>query len=164
MALSKQSNRYFFYRRLVISLTVFGFLYILVIRPVQIILMQDYLLPLFYSILNPVGDIIASPGKDEFFLESITGAFPQVKIEMPFNGYFWLAMALIWPSKNKQFSRVIWVYNGLLFLIIPIIAFGMIMGINWIAFLANIHERVYKAIFLILGVIAVNQSATTLQD
>jgi len=38
------------------------------------------------------------------------------------------------------------------------------MGINWIAFLANIHERVYKAIFLILGVIAVNQSATTLQD
>jgi|ETNmetMinimDraft_5_1059913.scaffolds.fasta_scaffold02190_7 hypothetical protein len=34
-------------------------------------------------------------------------------------GYSWLAMSLIWPRKNKCFSRVILFYNWVLSLIIP---------------------------------------------
>ena len=73
-------------------------------------------------------------------------------------------MAMIWPTKNKRFSRVIWIYNSLLFLIIPIAALGIIYGFTWLAPLINIHEKVYKALFLILGVLAVREADELLKD
>ena len=102
--------------------------------------------------------------KDEFYLNSILQLFPRVKFEVPFNGYFWLAMSLIWSSKNKQFSRIIWNYNWALFIIIPVFSFGIISGLTWLMPLANIHEKVYKAIFLIMGVLAIRERDMFLKD
>ena len=160
---SKRTNRYFFWRRVFISLTAIGLVYILFIRPVQSFVVRDLILPAFNSWIKHDSDIVTSPGKDEFFLESITNSFPSVKIEMPFNGYFWLAMAFIWPSKNWRFGRVIWLYNWALFLIIPLVAIGILSGLTWLAPLANVHEKIYKALFLILGILAVKKADTLIK-
>ncbi len=160
---SKRTERYFFWRRVFVSLTALGLVYILFIRPVQSLVVREFILPAFDSFIKPGSDIVTAPGIDEFFLESITNSFPRVKIEVPFNGYFWLAMSLIWPTKNKRFSRVIWIYNGALFLIIPIAALGILYGFTGLAPLINIHEKVYKAIFLILGILAVRETTVKLK-
>ena len=160
----ERSYRYLFWRKLFISLIAIGLVYILFIRPIQSFAVREFILPAFDTLIKSDSDILIKPGKDEFFLESITHSFPRVKIEVPFNGYFWLAMAMIWPTKNKRLARVIWIYNSLLFLIIPIVALGIIYGFTWLAPLTNIHENVYKALFLILGVLAVREADKLLKD
>ena len=160
----ERSYRYLFWRQLIISLTAIGLVYILFIRPIQVFAVREFILPAFDTLIKSDSDILTKPGEDEFFLESITHSFPRVKIEVPFNGYFWLAMSLIWPTKNKHFRRVVWNYNLALFVIIPLAAVGIMYGIPWLAPLANVHEKVYKALFLILGVLAVREADKLLKD
>ena len=160
----ERSYRYLFWRQLIISLTAIGLVYILFIRPIQVFAVREFILPAFDTLIKSDSDILITPGKDEFFLESITHSFPRVKIEVPFNGYFWLAMSLIWPTKNKHFRRVVWNYNLALFVIIPLAAVGIMYGITWLALLTNVHEKVYKALFLILGVLAVREADKLLKD
>ncbi len=161
---TKRTNRYFFWRQVFISLTAVGLVYILFIRPVQSFAVREFILPTFDSLIKQDSDIVSSPGIDEFFLLSVSNAFPRVKIEVPFNGYFWLAMAFIWPSKNRRFGRVIWLYNWALFLIIPLAAIGIVGGLTWLAPLANVHEKIYKALFLILGILAVKEADTLMKN
>jgi len=160
----ERSYRYLFWRQLIISLIAIGLVYILFIRPIQSFAVREFILPAFDTLIKSDSDILIKPGKDEFFLESITHSFPRVKIEVPFNGYFWLAMSLIWPTKNKHFRRVVWNYNLALFVIIPLAAIGILYGITWLALLTNVHEKVYKALFLILGVLAVREADKLLKD
>ena len=166
MDYSKRSERYLFWRQLIISLTAIGLLYILFIRPVQFFAVRELILPAFDSFIKPGSDILTGTGwvDDGFYISSLSDSFTKVKIEVPFNVYFWLAMSMIWPTKNKRFARVIWIYNSLLFLIIPIAALGIIYGFTWLAPLTNIHENVYKALFLILGVLAVREADKLLKD
>ena len=160
----ERSERYLFWRQLIICLTAIGLVYILFIRPIQSFAVREFILPAFDSFIKPGSDILTAPGRDEFFLSSLSDSFTRVKIEVPFNGYFWLAMAMIWPTKNKRFARVIWIYNGLLFLIIPITALGFIYGFTWLVILTNVHASVYKALFFILGLFAVLETDKLLKD
>jgi hypothetical protein len=161
---SERSYRYLFWRQLIISLIAIGLVYILFIRPIQSFTVREFILPAFDSFIKPDSDILTAPGRDEFFLSSLSDSFPRVKIDVPFNGYFWLAMAMIWPTKNKRFGRFILIYNWILFLIIPIVAISIINGFTWLAPLANVHDKVYKALFLILGVLAVREADELLKD
>ena len=160
----ERSERYLFWRQLIISLTAVGLVYILFIRPIQSFAVREFILPAFDSFIKPDSDIVTELGENEFFLKSITSSFSRVKIDAPLNGYFWLAMAMIWPTKNKRFARVIWIYNGLLFLIIPVAAFGIVYGFTWLAPLIHVHEKVYTALFLILGFLAVREADNLLKD
>jgi len=160
----ERSYRYLFWRKLCISLIAIGLIYILFIRPVQSFLVREFILPAFDSFINPDSDILTTLGKDEFFLSSLSDSFQRVKIDVPFNGYFWLAMAMIWPAKNRRFGRFILIYNWILFLIIPIIAISIINGFSWLAPLANVHDKVYKALFLMLGILAVRETDELLKD
>ena len=164
MDYSERSYRYLFWRQLIISLIAIGLVYILFIRPIQSFAVREFILPAFDSFIKPDSDILTTLGKDEFFLSSLSDSFPKVKIEFPFNGYFWLAMSLIWPAKNRHFGRFILIYNWILFLIIPIVAISIINGFTWLAPLANVHDKVYKALFLILGVLAVREADKLLKD
>ncbi len=160
----ERSFRYLFWRKLFISLIAIGLVYILFIRPIQSFTVREFILPAFDSLITSESEIVSSPGVDEFFLSSVSGSFSQVKIEVPFNGYFWLAMSMIWPTKNKRLGRVVWNYNLALFVIIPIAAFGIIYGFTWLAPLTNVHEKVYKALFLILGILAVREADELLKN
>ena len=161
---SERSYRYLFWRQLIISLIAIWLVYILFIRPIQSFAVREFILPAFDSFIKPGSDIHTSLGGDEFSISSLSNSFPSISIEVPFNGYFWLAMSMVWPTKNKRCSRVIWIYNGLLFLIIPITALGIVYGFTWLAPLINIHEKVYQALFLILGVLAVREADELLKD
>ena len=161
----ERSYRYLFWRQLIISLIAIGLIYILFIRPIQSFAVREFILPAFDSFIKPDSDIHISLGNDEFFLLSLSDSFPRVRIDIPFfSGHFWLAMAMIWPTKNKRFGRVIWFYNIVLFLIIPTIAISIINGFTWLAPLVNVHDKVYKALFLILGVLAVREADDLLKD
>ena len=46
----------------------------------------------------------------------------------------------------------------------PIVAISIINGFTWLAPLANVHDKVYKALFLILGVLAVREADELLKD
>ena len=160
----ERSERYLFWRQLIISLIAFGLVNILFIRPVLSFAVREFILPAFDSFIKPNSDILTTPGVDEFYLSSLSNSFTSITINVPFNSYFWLAMAMIWPTKTKRFSRVIWIYNSLLFLIIPVAAFGIVYGFTWLAPLIHVHEKVYKALFLILGVLAVRGTDERLKD
>jgi len=160
----ERSYRYLFWRKLFISLIAIGLVYILFIRPVQSFVVREFILPAFDSFITPESEIVSSPGVDEFFLSSLSDSFPRVKIEVPFNGYFWLAMSMIWPTKNKQFGRVVWNYNLVLFAIIPLSALGIIHGFTWLGPVVNVHEKVYKALFLMLGILAVRKTDELLKN
>ena len=160
----ERSYRYLFWRKLFISLTAIGLVYILFIRPIQSFAVREFILPAFDTLITPNSDILTTLGRDEFFLSSLSDSFPRVKIDIPFNGYFWLAMAMIWPTKNRHFGRFILIYNWILFLIIPIVAISIINGFTWLAPLANVHDKVYKALFLILGILAVREADKLLKD
>ncbi len=155
---TERSIRYLFWRKLIFSLTAVSLAYILFIRPVQFTLIHSVVLPFFDTFLDPNSHIVTEPGKDEFFIYSSKGEFPQVKIEVPFNGYFWLAMSMIWPTKNSRFKKIIFNYNWALFIIIPLFAFGLLNEYAFLAPLANVHEKVYKALFLILGILSVGEA------
>ena len=73
-------------------------------------------------------------------------------------------MAFIWPTKNKRYSRVIWYYNWASLAIIPTAALGILCGLNWLAPVVIVHEKEYKALFLILGVLAVREADKLLKD
>lgn len=158
MDTADRSHRYLFWRKIFISLIAIGLVYILIIRPIQSILIQHLIFPFFNLFIKPESAISAGAGVDEFFIYSLKNEFSEVKIEIPFNGYFWLAMAMIWPSKNIRYGRMIWFYNWALFIIIPLIAMAMLQGYTWVAILAKLHERAYKAIFLIIGIIAIRDA------
>jgi len=164
MDYSERSYRYLFWRQLIISLTAVGLVYILFIHPIQVFAVREFILPAFDSFIKPDSNILTTLGRDEFFLSSLSDSFPEVKIEFPFSSYFWLAMSLIWPTKNKHFRRVVWNYNLALFVIIPIVAISIINGFTWLAPLVNVHDKVYKALFLILGVLAVKEADKLLKD
>ena len=162
----ERSERYLFWRQLIISLTAVGLVYILFIRPIQSFAVREFILPAFDSFIKPDSDIFTGTGwvDDGFYISSLSNSFPSISIEVPFNGYFWLAMSMVWPTKNKRFGRVIWIYNWVLFLIMPIVAISIINGFTWLAPLANVHDKVYKALFLILGVLAVREADELLKD
>ena len=160
----ERSERYLFWRQLIISLIAIGLVYILFIRPIQSFAVREFIRPAFDSFIKPDSDIHTSLGGDEFSISSLSNSFPSISIEVPFNGYFWLAMSMLWPTKNKRLGRVIWIYNWVLFLIMPIVAISIINGFTWLAPLANVHDKVYKALFLILGVLAVREADELLKD
>ena len=165
MDYSKRSERYLFWRQLIISLTAVGLVYILFFRPIIFFAIKEFSLTAVDSFIKPDSDIHISLGNDEFFLLSLSDSFPRVRIDIPFfSGHFWLAMAMIWPTKNRRFSRIIWIYIGLLFLIYPILAISIINGFTWLTPLANVHDKVYKALFLILGLLAVREADQLLKD
>ena len=120
----ERSERYLFWRQLIISLIAIGLVYILFIRPIQSFAVREFILPAFDSLIKPDSDIFTGTGwgDDGFYISSLSNSFPSISIEVPFNGYFWLAMSMVWPTKNKRFGRVIWIYNWVLFLILGVLA------------------------------------------
>ena len=73
---------------LLLSLTLIGLGYIIIILPTQSFLVRVYIVPAFPIIIKPLSDIMVLPGNDEFFIISIVNAFVKVKIDVPFSGYF----------------------------------------------------------------------------
>ncbi len=133
---------------------IFCLLYLFIIRPIHIEIISSWIIPWLHNInLDP--DIIILSLQDDYWIESVSDRFQDVFLNLPFNGYFWLACTFMIAYKKVTLFRFVFGYNLLLFIIHPILIFLLFEGNEWISPLLRTHEMVYKGIFLSLGVVAI---------
>ncbi len=136
-------------KRLVLSLLGISILYIGLIRPVQAVIVTKAIVPYFetkLSVKSRVG--IGSVEVDQF---NLIGPFKPVKIELPFNGWFWLSLGLFFSSGNARLIRILTLYHLFLFFLLLISVFIIAEGFFVWSVVINIHENTYKILFLILS-------------
>ena len=154
----QRSKRYFsFWIKFIFSIGGFCLFYFFLIRPIQTIIVAEVLVPALQSFSSDNSDFLIQSKQDDYLIESHSNKFIDLKINPPFNGYFWLAVTFIWTFGNKTMMKVVIYYNLALIIIIPIFIFIILSGNTWVAPLINANEIVYKALFLSLGVLAIKE-------
>ena len=145
-------------KRLIIIMAGISFLYIGVIRPTQSILIEQIVAPHFESILQNHKSIsLASVDTDQI---EIVGSFPKTKFELPFNGWFWLTLGLFLTAGQSKMIRIMTFYHLGLFVILYIGMMLIINGWTWLAYIFNLHEHIYKVLFLVLGLVGLKSITT----
>lgn len=87
----------------------------------------------------------------------------QTKIELPFNGYICLALALFWAAKSQKLIKILLFYQLALVILMPLAGWLILEGHGWVIIAANVHDKVYKALFIIIGLLAVRSAALSLR-
>ena len=80
-----------------------------------------------------------------------------IKIEWPFNGSILLALTFFYISRNKNLMKLLIGYQCIWLIIIPLAVLPIINGNIIITILYNIHLKIYKMIFLFLGLLSIRQ-------
>ena len=152
----QRSRHYLFWRRVLLSLTVFSLLYVGVIRPLQSLLIDKVIFPAVSVFALDYEDVQLVTNVDE--IDLIT-KWPhpdyQTQIELPFNGHVWLALALFWIAKSRKLIRTLLLYQLILIVLMPLAGWLILEGYGWVTIATNIHNKVYKALFIIVGLLAV---------
>ena len=81
----------------------------------------------------------------------------EIKIEWPLNGSILLAFTLFYISRNKNLMKLLIGYQCIWLIIIPLAVLPIINGNIIITILYNIHLKIYKMIFLFLGLLSIRQ-------
>ena len=137
------------FKRLVLCLLGISIIYIGIIRPTQSVIINRWVVPYFENIIPMDSDIsIEGVSEDQFDLVT---PFQSVKIELPFNGWYWLTLGLFITAGNKQWIKWMTLYHLALFLILFLGTHLIIAGLDWFAILFNVHEHIYKVLFLIVS-------------
>ena len=160
----KRSAEYFFWRRVLLSLTVFSVLYIGVVRPLQSLLIERVIFPAVNDFALDYDNVQLTTDVDEI---DIITQWPKpdhlTKIELPFSGYVWLALALFWGAGNRKLIRILLIYQLVLIFVMPIAGLLILEGHRWMIIAVSIHEKLYKFLFLILGLLAVRSAVLSLK-
>ena len=117
--------------------------------------------PALQSISSDNSDFLIQSKQDDYLIESHSNKFIDLKINPPFNGYFWLAVIFMWTFGNKTMIKIVIYYNLALIIIIPIFIVILLSGNIWVAPLISANEIVYKALFLSLGVLVIKEGIQT---
>ena len=137
------------FKRLVLCLLGISIIYIGIIRPTQSVIINRWVVPYFENIIPMDSDIsIEGVSEDQFDLVT---PFQSVKIELPFNGWYWLTLGLFITAGNKQWIKWMTLYHLALFLILFLGTHLIIAGLDWFSILFNVHEHIYKVLFLIVS-------------
>ena len=127
-------------------------LYIGGVRPLQSKIILDAVVPYFESRIEKNNSvIIGSVDVDEL---TLSGPFVPMKIELPFNGWFWLSVGLLASAGKVNSIKVITLYHLVLSLTLFLAAHWIIDGAFWISPFLNMHNHVYKVLFLIYALLA----------
>ena len=154
----QRSKRYFsFWIKFIFSIGGFCIFYFFLVRPIQSIIVAEVVVPALQSFSSDNSDFLIQAKQDDYLIESHSDMFINLKINPPFNGYFWLAITFIWIFGNKTMMKIVFYYNLALFIIHPILGLTLLNGNTWIAPIISAHEIVYKALFLSLGVLAIKE-------
>ena len=160
----KRSAEYFFWRRVLLSLTVFSVLYMGVVRPLQSLIVDQIIFPKVSEVDLEYENVHIGKGVDVIYL---TTQWPKpdhlTKIELPLNGYVWLALALFWGAGNRKLIRILLIYQLVLIFVMPIAGLLILEGHRWMIIAVSIHEKLYKFLFLILGLLAVRSAVLSLK-
>ena len=139
------------FKRLVLCLLGISIIYIGIIRPTQSVIINRWVVPYFENII-PMDIDISIEGVSEDQFDLVT-PFQSIKIELPFNGWYWLTLGLMLSVGNKQWIKWITIYHLALFLLLFLGAHLIMAGQDWFAILFNVYEHIYKVLFLIVSLI-----------
>jgi hypothetical protein len=160
----QRSARYLFWRRVLLSLTVFSLLYIGAIKPLQSLLIDKVIFPIASDFALNYNNVQLAADVDE--IDLIT-QWPKpnhyTKIQLLFSGYIWLALALFWIAKSHKLIKILLLYQLALVILMPLAGWLILKGYKWVIIAANIHDTVYNALFIIVGVLAVRSAALSLR-
>jgi hypothetical protein len=152
----QRSENYLIWRRVLLSLTVFSLLYLVAVRPLQSLLIDKIIFPAVSVFALDYEDVQLITNVDEIGL--IT-QWPhpdhQTQIELPFNGHVWLALVLFWIAKSRKLIRILFLHQLFLTILMPLAGWLILEGYGWVTIVTNIHNKVYKALFIIVGLLAV---------
>jgi len=146
-----------FWIKFIFSLGCFCLFYFFLIRPIQTIIVAQVVVPALQLISSDNSDFLIQSKQDDYLIESHSNKFIDLKINPPFNGYFWLAVIFIWTFGKKTMMKIVIYYNLALIIIIPIFIVILLSGNIWVAPLISANEIVYKALFLSLGVLVIKE-------
>ncbi len=156
----QRSRHTLFWRRVVLGLSVFSLLYIGAVRPLQSLLIEKVIYPAVNDFALSFENIRLEKDVDEI---DIVTQWPKpdhrTKIELPFSGYVCLALALFWTAKNHKLIKILLLYQLALVILMPIAGWLILNGYGWVIILTNVHDKVYKALFIIMGLLAVRSTA-----
>ena len=157
----KQRSAVFsFWRRVFICLIIFAITYLVAIRPAQKMVLQDYIFPAALNLFDSSEYVSVAVGNDELFLTNKKGSKnTSTKIEILFNGFILLALTLLLASRNRGLIHVLLIYQLILLIVYPFLAWLIIKDQVWLLFILNFHEKAHKAVFLIMGLLSVKSKA-----
>ncbi|MEA1881202.1 MAG: hypothetical protein U9N31_02205 [Candidatus Marinimicrobia bacterium] len=137
--------------RLIAILFGISVFYLGVVRPVQSRIINHWAAPYFESTI-PASSVVNVDGLevDQF---NLSGPFKSVKIELPFNGWYWLTLGLLLSARNFPMIKIMSIYHLGLAFVLLLGAHFVISGQYWLAGFFNIHDHIYKVLFLILSLI-----------
>jgi len=160
----QRSARYLFWRRVLLSLTVFSLLYVGAFRPLQSLLIDKVIFPAVNEFALDYENVRLAP--DVYEIDIIT-QWPKpdhyTKIQLLFSGYISLALALFWIAKSHKLIKILLLYQLALVILMPLAGWLILKGYKWVIIAANIHDTVYNALFIILGLLAVRSAALSLK-
>ena len=125
--------------------------YLGVVRPFQSWIINHWAAPYFESVIPAASPVLIEGVEVDQF--NLSGPFKSVKIELPFNGWFWLTLGLLFTAWRIFLIKVLTLYHLGLCLGLFLAAHLIINGQYWLAGFINIHEHIYKVLFLILALI-----------
>ena len=160
----QRSARYLFWRRVLLSLTIFAVIYIGIVIPLQSLLIERVIFPAVNEFALDYENARLAPDVDEIF---IITQWPKpdhyTKIQLLFSGYIWLALALFWAAKSYKLIKILLFYQLALVILMPLAGWLILEGHGWVIIAANVHDKVYRALLIILGVLAVRRAALSLK-
>jgi len=135
-----------------------------VVRPLQSLLIERVIFPAVNDFALDYDNVLLTTDVDEI---DIITQWPkpnhQTKIELPLNGHVWLALALFWGAGNRKLIRILLIYQLVLIFVMPIAGLLILEGHRWMIIAVSIHEKLYKFLFLILGLLAVRSAVLSLK-
>ena len=156
----QRSAVFFFWRRVFICLTIFAVTYMTAIRPVQKMVLQDYIFPAALNLFDSSEYVSVAVGNDDLFLFNNKGSKnTSTKIEILFNGFILLALTLLLAARNSRLICVLLIYQLVLLIVYPFLAWLIVKDQVWLLFILNFHEKAHKAGFLILGLLSIKSKA-----
>jgi hypothetical protein len=158
----QRTAQFAFWRRTILGLSLFSILYMGVIRPTQVDLVQNVLAPAVVKYSLKYNNINVSVAQDELFLVPLD--FPKIRFDLPFGGFFLLPLTLFIISRKHQFILTMCVYHGILLILFPIVGVLIFKGSYVLATLTIVHEKFYKAIFIIIGLLALREYSNSILD
>ena len=134
------------------------------VRPLQSLIVDQIIFPKVSEVDLEYENVHIGKGVDEIYL---TTQWPKpdhlTKIELPLNGHVWLALALFWAAKNRKLIRILLLYQLVLVVLMPLAGWLILEGHGWVIIVANVHDKIYKALFIIVGLLAARSSVLSLK-
>ena len=133
------------------------------IRPVQKMVLQDYIFPAALNLSESSEYVSVAIGYDELFLINNKGSKnTSTRIEILFNGFILLALTLLLAARNSMLIRVLLIYKLVLLIVYPFLVILIAEGQVWLLLLLNFHEKAHKAVFIIMGLLSLKSASDSI--